>query len=247
MKRLPRVATTLTTTLAAVALTASLAACQSNNSTDAEERNSDQQVTAEASTGTDSGSSKTGADATSSTPTVPDGYTLTEVPNADLSFAVPSGWTTLTGAEASSQTELVDAVATATERTPAEVLAAMESLALWSIDTSATENFVENLNVELLDSAYAAPSKDEVAQFLANQTANNPNANITPDTYTKTTTASGDDAVVQSYTLTLGETSNKGAYVIVPAKGGKGFALIAISAASTERVQELADVILGSI
>ncbi|WP_103061528.1 hypothetical protein [Actinomyces qiguomingii] len=252
MKRLPRMVTVVATTLTAVALTASISAC-SSNSDDSEDRNADQEVTAgtDSDAGTDADadadSDADSDDAAKSEPTVPDGYTLTEVPDADLSLAVPSDWSTVTGAEISSQTELVDAIATTTGRTSEEVRTAMESLALWSMDTSGTKDYDENLNVELVEQRYAVPTEDEMAQVLENQANASANTTMTPDSYTTTTTASGDDAVLQSYTLQIGDNTTKGAYVVVPAKGGDAYALIAISTATAERTRELADVVLASL
>ncbi|MBE6475906.1 MAG: hypothetical protein E7Z95_10150 [Actinomyces succiniciruminis] len=241
MSRLSRLTTLAATGLTAVALTASMSAC-SSNSDDAADQGSDQQVSAAADTDTSSDGAEAAAE-----PTVPDGYTLTEVPGAELSIAVPSDWSTLTESTAS-DTEFVSALATALGRTEAETTAMLDSLALYSIDISGTRDYAENLNVEIAKGFTAMPSENDMVALLENQNNEAAGMVFEPGTYTETTTASGQDAVVETYTLPVdGGPTTEGTYVVVYANGGDDLALIAISTDSAERTQELADVILGSI
>ncbi|CED90551.1 hypothetical protein [Actinomyces succiniciruminis] len=244
MSRLSRLTTLAATGLTAVALTASMAAC-SSNSDDAADQGSDQQVTTTADT--DTGSDDADETEAAAEPTVPDGYTLTEVPGAELSIAVPSDWSTLTESTAS-DTEFVSALATALGRTEAETTAMLDSLALYSIDISGTRDYAENLNVEIAKGFTAMPSENDMVALLENQNNEAAGMVFEPGTYTETTTASGQDAVVETYTLPVdGGPTTEGTYVVVYANGGDDLALIAISTDSAERTQELADVVLGSI
>lgn len=241
MSRLSRLTTIAATGLTAVALTASMSAC-SSSSDDAADQSSDQQVSTAA--GTDAGTDDAEA---SAEPTVPDGYTLTEVPGAELSIAVPSDWTTLTESTAS-DTELVSALATALGRSEDEVTAMLNALALYSIDTSGTSNYAENLNVEIAKGYSSMPSENDMVTLLENQNNEAAGMVFKPGTYTETTTASGQDAVVETYTIPVdGGPTTEGTYVVVHANGGDDLALIAISTDSAERTKELADVVLGSI
>ncbi|MDU0348085.1 hypothetical protein [Actinomyces sp. MRS3W] len=250
MQRLPRIATYTATTLTAAALALTMSACNSGSS-DGEAVSTDQEVTVEESTASGSDeSADTGSDTDATTeaePTVPDGYTLTEVPDAELSFAVPSDWTTLTGEDVSN-TELVDAVASTLGRSTDEVAAMFQGLALYSVDTSGTSDFAENLNVEIVDNVSTLPAESDLVQLLERQSDASSGMVFEPGTYTETTTASGQGAAVETYTLPSdGGTTVQGSYVVVPAKNGSAMALIAISTTSAERTQELADAILGSI
>ncbi|PHP53186.1 hypothetical protein [Actinomyces ruminis] len=244
MSRLSHLTTIAATGLTAVALTASMSAC-SSSSDDAADQGSDQQVSAAADT--DAGSDSTDETEAAAEPTVPDGYTLTEVPGAELSIAVPSDWTTLTS-DTVANTEFVSALATTLGRTEDETIAMLDSLALYTMDTSGTSDYAENLNVEIAEGFSSMPSENDMVALLENQNNEDAGMVFQPGTYTETTTASGQDAVVETYTLPIdGGPTTEGTYVVVYANGGDDLALIAISTDDAERTQELADVILGSI
>lgn len=242
MSRLSRLSTLAATGLTAVALTASMAAC-SSNSDDAADQGSDQQASTAANTDTRSD----GADETEAAaePTVPDGYTLTEVPGADLSIAVPSDWSTLTGDDVSDP-ERVAAMATALNTTEDDARSRLEMLSLYSINMNEdSSGYGETLNVQMLAEPNL-PSEDQLTAMIEAQST----TEVTLDAgdYSTVTTASGADAIMQVYDLVYADGSSApSAYLVLPTTDGSQTAYVAISATSTERTQELADVILGSI
>ncbi|SDN37667.1 hypothetical protein SAMN05216355_102174 [Actinomyces ruminicola] len=244
MKRTPRLATIATTTLTAVALTVSMSAC-SSGSDDAADQGSDQGVTADAGTDATAEDTDAGDAEASSAPTVPDGYSLTEVPDADLAIAIPSDWTTLTGDDVA-DAERVAAMATALNTTEDDARSRLEMLSLYSIDMNEdSSGYGETLNVQMLAEPNL-PSEDQLTGMIEAQST----TEVTLDAgdYSTVTTGSGADAIMQVYDLVYADGSSiPSAYLVLPTADGSQTAYVAISTTSAERTQELADVILSSV
>ncbi|WP_136191913.1 hypothetical protein [Actinomyces procaprae] len=250
MKRLPRIAGIATTALTAVALSLSMSAC-TPNSDDAADRNADQAATADAGS-TDSEDAADTADApgaadteAASEPTVPDGYTLTDVPDTDLAIAIPSDWTTLTGDDVADPERVAD-MATALNTTEDDARSRLEALSLYSVDMDEdSSGYGETLNVQML-AASKLPNEDRLTEMIEEQST----ADVTLDAgeYSATTTGSGTDAVTQVYDIVYADGSSvPSAYVVLPTADGSETAYVAINATSAERRQELIDAILASV
>ncbi|NDR53029.1 hypothetical protein [Actinomyces sp. 565] len=234
--------------VAAAALAVS--ACQSEPETTAQ--SPDQQVTTESGgDSTDEPLTDTATDSASEPTaeiTVPDGYTLTEVPDADLSLALPADWSTVAGdASDTSQADAVAEIANVTGWDEEQVIDSLRGMDLFSMDTSGDTRYNPNLSVVIYNDQYTRPTEDDMHTRLEHDITSS-DLTATPVNYTAPSTASGQEAAVQTYVIT-GEDSSRteGAYVAVPANRGDSMAVITISASTAEHTQELIDAILDSI
>ncbi|SHE26835.1 hypothetical protein [Actinomyces glycerinitolerans] len=243
MSRLSRLTTLVATSVTAVALTASMSAC-SSNSDDAADQGSDQQVTTTADT--DTGSDDADETEAAAEPTVPDGYTLTEVPGAELSVPVPDGWEAITGDDLA-DSERVEAVASALGYTTDQITAMMASIGLYAADTSGTSTLAENYNIQVVATS-VMPGEADFNDMLTGSEQLPGVSSLTPGTFSEPKTASGEDAAMHTFTMNMDYATEpiEGAYLAIPTQDGQT-ALITMGTASAERTQELADVILGSI
>lgn len=221
MKRQPRAA--VLAALLAAALTLPMSACSTTSDTT-------------------TGSSESGQVAGSPTPTVPDGYTLTEVPETGLSIAIPSNWETLTRNNVSDDA-LVERIAQARGMAPEALTMTLENSRLISVDTSDTADYAENLAAiqdtdEELD---GLPSEEEFTEeFLSDR-------EIDSGEYAQVTTGSGADAVRYVVTATGTDGQKHHAAFVFLENGEHTFFAVAIDAASTDRAKELADAVIGSL
>ena len=188
------------------------------------------------------GSPESSEAASSPTPTVPDGYTLTDVPETGLSIAIPSSWETLT-AENSSDDALVERIAQARGVDPETLTMRLEDSQLISVDTSDTTDYAENITAmqdteEELD---GLPSEEEFTEeFLSDR-------EIDSGEYAKVTTGSGADAVRFVFTATGTDGQKHHASLVLLETGEHTFFAVAVDAASTSRAQGLADAVIGSL
>ncbi|SPF68385.1 Prokaryotic membrane lipoprotein lipid attachment site profile [Propionibacterium ruminifibrarum] len=188
------------------------------------------------------GSPESSEAASSPTPTVPDGYALTEVPGTGLSIAIPSSWETLT-AENSSDDALVERIAQARGMAPEALTMRLEDSQLISVDTSDTTDYAENITAmqdteEELD---GLPSEEEFTEeFLSDR-------EIDSGEYARVTTGSGADAVRFVFTATGADGQKHHASLVLLETGEHTFFAVAVDAASTSRAQELADAVIGSL
>ncbi|RAX22808.1 MULTISPECIES: hypothetical protein [unclassified Actinomyces] len=231
--RLPRPVTLATTGLAAVALTASMSACSSNSddAADSASAASDQEVTATADAGAD-----TTADTDDNA--VPDGFTLVEVPDYDISVAVPSDWDTLTSANAS-DTELVGRIAQALNDSEDEVIADLEDTPLTSVDTASDSDVAPYLVLGRIDGEGALPSEDQMRSL-----ADSNEADVTG--YEQTTSGSGADAA----TITLSASEVGTHYylsALAVADGDDAYYASVIVSDSEEQLKEISDAMLASL
>ncbi|CED90553.1 hypothetical protein [Actinomyces succiniciruminis] len=230
--RLPRLTTLATTGLAAVALTLSMSACSSgsDDAADSASAASDQAVTATADTGADDNAA------------VPDGFTLVEVPDYDISVAVPSDWDTLTTAN-TSDTELVGRIAQALDDSEEEVIADLEDTPLTSVDTAsdtASDTAVAPyLVLGRIDGEGALPTEDQMRSL-----AENNDADVTG--YEQTTSGSGADAA----TITLSASEDGTQYYVsalAVSEGDDAYLASVIVVDSEEQLKEISDAMLASL
>ncbi|MBM6980026.1 MAG: hypothetical protein I3J03_09980 [Actinomyces succiniciruminis] len=229
--RLPRPATLATTGLAAVALTLSMSACSSgsDDAADSASAASDQAVTATADTGADDNAA------------VPDGFTLVEVPDYDISVAVPSDWDTLTTAN-TSDTELVGRIAQALDDSEEEVIADLEDTPLTSVDTAsdtASDTAVAPyLVLGRIDGEGALPTEDQMRSLAENE-----DADITG--YEQTTSGSGADAAIITLSATDGTQYHLSAFAV--SDGDDAYYAAVIVTDSEEQLKEISDAMLASL
>ncbi|NDR53030.1 hypothetical protein [Actinomyces sp. 565] len=252
MKRLPRVATIVAATATTVTLAVSLSACSSDRSAEAEAQSPVQQVTAAASTNTDAATDAAKApdaeadDSARSGATVPDGYTLTEIPDADLSIAIPSTWTVATGAELA-DSESAEAIASALGYTTETVQALSNQLSIFAVDAGNTSTAGENISVQTTPGTSLLGESDLSAALAV--TSTQPGVNVEPGTFSEVTTGSGDDASMYTYTMTMDSNPGRtihGAYIAVLDNSGQSVVINVASHTST-RVTDLSDAVIGSI
>ncbi|SHE26832.1 hypothetical protein [Actinomyces glycerinitolerans] len=233
--RLPRPATLATTGLAAVALTLSMSACSSNSddAADSASAASDQAVTATA-----DASAHTTAD-TDDNAAVPDGFTLVEVPDYDISVAVPSDWDTLTSAD-TSDTELVGRIAQALDDSEEEVIADLEDTPLTSVDTASDSDVAPYLVLGRIDGEGALPSEDQMRSLAEDDE----DADITG--YEETTSGSGADAAILTVTASEDGTQYYVSALAV-SDGDDAYYASVIVADSEEQLKEISDAMLASL
>lgn len=189
-------------------------------------------------------------------PITPDGYTLTEVPGFGFSLAVPTDWTTLTSDDLDDG-ELVQKVADALGRDADSLRETAATFHLISVDTGVT-GYAENLAVSQYELEDGLPPEDELAEITADD-------QVSSSDYAQRTTGSGADAALYTANGTLSgsdeafhiafmavsmesgataDADESAAADTAPAPTTATFVMI--RAASADRAQELADVILGS-
>ncbi|RLP07695.1 hypothetical protein [Propionibacterium australiense] len=216
-------AASIAAALSAAALTLSMSACSTTSDTT-------------------TGSAESSQAASSPTPTVPDGYTRTEVPETGLSIAIPSSWETLTRDNVSDDA-LVERIAQARGMTPEALTMGLERFSLIGVDTSDTAGHAENLAAiqETDEELDGLPSEEEFTEeFLSDR-------EIDSGEYARVTTGSGADAVRYVLTGTGGDGQKHHSALVVFKNGEHTFFAAFIDAASTSRAQELADAVIGSL
>lgn len=222
MKRQSRAAS-IAAALSAAALTLSMSACSTTSDTT-------------------SGAAESSQAAGSPTPTVPDGYTRTEVPETGLSIAVPSTWETLT-TENVSDDALVARLAEARGMEPEALTMQLEDSSLISVDTSGATDYAELLTAmqDTDEGIDGLPDEQEFTEeFLSDR-------EIESGEYAKVPTGSGDDAVRYVFTATGNDGQRHHAALVIVKAEKHTFLAVMIDAASTGRAKELADVIIGSL
>jgi len=182
------------------------------------------------------------------------GYTLTEVPGFGISLAIPTDWTTLTPDDLDDDA-LVNTVAEALGQDAESVRESAETFHLISVDADA-EGFAENLVVSQYELEDALPPEEELAEVTADYQVDSSN-------YVQRETGSGADAVLYTASGTRGETGEDFAIALMAIATGSGptsaagataspdavitATFVLIEAASADRAQELADVVIGSV
>ncbi|MBE6482992.1 MAG: hypothetical protein E7Z94_11595 [Actinomyces ruminicola] len=184
-------------------------------------------------------------------PTTPDGYTLTEVPDFGFSLAVPTDWTTLTHDDLDDD-ELVATVAEALGQDADSLRDTADTFHLISVDANAT-GYAENLAVSQYELEDGLPPAEELAEVTDDD-------QVSSSDHAQRITGSGADAVLYTASGTLsgsGEafhiafmavSMDTGATASADAATAPSTAtFVMIRAASADRAQELADVVLGSV
>lgn len=223
-----RALTLVATGLAAVALTASMSACSSSS----------EDAAGSASAASDQAVTATAAD-TDEDATVPDGFTLVEVPDYDISVAVPSGWDTLTSAD-TSDTELVGRIAQALDHSEDEVISDLEDTPLTSVDTTSDADVPPYLVLGRIDGEGALPSEEQMRSL-----AEDDDAEATD--YEQTASGSGADARI----FTMSESDDVGTQHYVAAvavsDGDDAYFASVIVADSEEQLKEISDALIASL
>ncbi|NDR53028.1 MULTISPECIES: hypothetical protein [unclassified Actinomyces] len=193
-------------------------------------------------------------------PVTPEGYTLTEVPTLGLSLAVPADWTTLTS-DGLDDDDLVRTVAEALKQDVDSLREQAATFHLISVDADAV-GFAENLVVSQYELEGGLPPEEELAEITEGDQVNSSD-------YVRRTTGSGADAALYTASGVLGGSRQDfhiafmaimtGAIASAttsaasPAGGATASSpadsvtFVLIKATSTDRAQELADVVLESI
>lgn len=230
-----------TLSAAAFALTA-LAACGNDNSNSATTATPSPSASASVSASADDHSASAAPSADAVAPSVPDGYKLVTAPKNGISFAIPDGWFELDSSAVANSEEFRDAIEQYTaglNMTTEDFLKQMAQFDLMASaltpDGTVTENL--NVNAQVLP-VTSLPTEDDLKQLVES-------AQGTADVYSTTTTPLGEGAI-ESYTLTVGEVTVHGAFILVPVPNG-GYALVTVTAADADRVSTLADAITSSV
>ncbi|MDU0348784.1 hypothetical protein [Actinomyces sp. MRS3W] len=239
MSRLSRPLILAATGLATVALALPLAACSGSNTSETTSTQASQEATANSEDAADTGSDTDAQTDSDSTASVPDGFTLVEIPEYDMSVAVPSDWDTLTSAN-SSDTELVGRIAQALDKSEDEVIADLEDTALISADTSSSSGdaSADEIAVGRAETD-ALPTEEEFIDLAELNEADSSD-------YTSTTTPSGLEAAVFRMNAVADDEDH---YIsIISVSTGDGIVDSVLIATSTaERDQEIYDAVLGSL
>ncbi|MBE6482993.1 MAG: hypothetical protein E7Z94_11600 [Actinomyces ruminicola] len=227
--------TALTTAFAA-ALATSLVACSGSNnaeSTSAATEQENSQTATEA-----NGSAENGSD---SAATVPDGYTAVKLPDINMSFAVPSGWETLTPTDAA-DAERMSAFTQATGLDADSVQLKLETYSMICA-AIAQSGATEEIDVRVDATVNELRTEEEISADAKENDIGSVDLSVST-----TTTGTGAEARTISYSIDLLGTMQYAAIINTLNPDGDGIVLFSItSTASAERAQELADAILSSI
>lgn len=156
---------------------------------------------------------------------IPEGYKVLTAANNGISFAIPADWIEMNATDIAGAVEgstVLDEAAAQAGVDPAALLAVMESSDLMALSTDISSGFSNNVNV-LAEPVMAESLPTESDMISVIEAVNG-----TPGIYETLVTPLGESAIM-SYSMDMQGSAVQGAYLVLPAGTGEGFAMVTVS------------------